>query len=149
VVHVQPASSGREDPEAVLKYLARYVAGTANSDQGLISHDGQQVTFWVKDRKRKRRFPVKLPGLEFTRRFMMHVLPKGFERVRYRGLFHDSKRNTILPKIRQQLARQAPTPTAPPAPTATLPPTNTSSGPTPKPQSTPSQPPARRVVWAG
>jgi len=106
VVHVQPAPSGCEDPEAVLKYLARYIAGTAISDQRLISHDGQQVAFWVKDRKRKRRFPVKLPGLEFTRRFMMHVLPKGFQRVRYRGLFHSSKRKTILPKIRQQLAPQ-------------------------------------------
>jgi hypothetical protein len=112
VVHVQPAPSGCDDPEAVLKYLARYIAGTAISDQRLISHDGQRVRFWVKDRKRKRRHPVELDGLDFTCRFMMHVLPKGFQRARYRGLFHNSKRKTVLPQIRQQLAEQAAADTA-------------------------------------
>jgi hypothetical protein len=107
VVHVQPAPSGCEDPDAVLKYLARYVAGTAISDRRLISYDGQWVIFWVEDRERRQRFPCKLKAFEFTRRFMMHVLPKGFQRVRYRGLFHGAKRNNLLPKIRQQLAAQA------------------------------------------
>jgi hypothetical protein len=90
----------------VLKYLARYVAGNAISDRRLISHDHGQVTFWVKDRDSGQSFPAELEGLEFTRRFMMHVLPKGFQRVRYRGLYHSAKRKTLLPKIREQLRAQ-------------------------------------------
>ena len=85
-----------------------YVAGTAISDKRLISHDGRKVTFWIKDRKRKQRLPVPLDGPEFTRRFMMHVLPKGFQRVRYRGLFSNPKRKTVLPGIREQIAAQRP-----------------------------------------
>jgi hypothetical protein len=106
VVHVERPPSACRHPEAVLKYLARYVAGNAISDRRLISHDHGQVTFWVKDRDSGQSFPAELEGLEFTRRFMMHVLPKGFQRVRYRGLYHSANRNTFQPKIREQLLAQ-------------------------------------------
>ena len=106
VVHAQRAPILCRRPEALLKYLARYVAGMAISDQRLISYNGRQVIFSVKDRERNEYVPAKLGAMDFTCRFLMHVLPKGFQRVRYRGLFHGTKRSRLLPKIRQQLAAQ-------------------------------------------
>jgi hypothetical protein len=104
VVNAQAPPYGCEDPDQALKYAAGYVAGAAISDDQLISHDGEKVTFWVKQREaqaitrrtrtRPRRYPVDMEGFEFTCRFMMHVLPKNFQRVRYRGLYHHSKRDT-------------------------------------------------------
>jgi hypothetical protein len=120
VVNVQRPPKDHDDALALLKYVAAYMAGAAISDQRLISHDGQKVTFWVKQRQAQsirkgkrpgngeedgpRRYPVEMDGFEFTCRFMMHILPKGFQRVRYRGLYHNSQRDTELAQVRRQLA---------------------------------------------
>jgi hypothetical protein len=91
-VYCQPPPEGITDPEAVLKYVARYVVGGAISDRRLISHGDGQVTFWARQGKGKKRRPqpLSLPGVEFVRRFLLHVLPSGFHRVRYYGLLSNS-----------------------------------------------------------
>ncbi|NLY00326.1 MAG: tyrosine-type recombinase/integrase, partial [Rhodopirellula sp.] len=96
VVFCEAAPHGCDGPDAVLKYLARYVAGAAISDKRLISHDGRRVTFRVRERGKKgkgnRRGVCSLEGEEFVRRYLMHVLPRGFQRVRYFGLFSHRQR---------------------------------------------------------
>jgi hypothetical protein len=108
VVHVQKAPDGCDGPDAVLKYLARYVAGTAISDKRLISDEAGRVYFWIKDRKRRnKRVRRSLPGVEFTRRFLLHVLPPGFQRVRYFGWFSNPQRKQQVPQVRELLAARA------------------------------------------
>jgi hypothetical protein len=96
VVFCEAAPHGCDGPESVLKYLACYVAGAAISDKRLISHDGQRVTFWARERGKKgkstKRRACSLGGEEFVRRYLMHVLPRGFQRVRYYGLFSHRQR---------------------------------------------------------
>jgi hypothetical protein len=83
VVHAKPPFGG---PEQVLKYLARYTHRTAISNRRLISLEGDEVEFLWKDyadqRKRK---TMTLKATEFIRRFLLHVLPSGFVRVRHYG----------------------------------------------------------------
>ncbi|HWT82757.1 MAG TPA: transposase [Candidatus Methylomirabilis sp.] len=78
--------------EAVLHYLSRYVFRTALSSARLVDMDATHVTFRSKDRKANRWRTERLEGLAFLRRFLQHVLPRGFHRVRYYGLWHPSKR---------------------------------------------------------
>lgn len=89
VANILPWGGGRD---GVLKYLARYVFRIALTNARLISMDATHVTFRAKDRKRNRWRTVRVTGAEFLRRFLQHVLPKGFHKVRYFGLWHPSKR---------------------------------------------------------
>jgi len=83
VVHVEPAGYGRE----VLQYVAPYIYRTAMTDQRhLTLHDDGMVSFTCKDNKTKERIPCHLEPLALMRRFLQHVLPKGFVKVRYFGL---------------------------------------------------------------
>ena len=83
VVHAKPPFGG---PEQVLKYLARYTHRAAISNRRLIRLEGDEVEFLWKDyadeRKRK---TMTLKAVEFIRRFLLHVLPTGFVRVRHYG----------------------------------------------------------------
>ena len=83
VVHAKPPFGG---PEQVLKYLARYTHRAAISNRRLIRLEGDEVEFHWKDyangRKRK---TMTLKAIEFIRRFLLHVLPTGFVRVRHYG----------------------------------------------------------------
>lgn len=104
VVYVQPPLSPQQGPDAVLKYLARYVAGAAISDARLLSHQRGQVSFRVKNyRHDRQRETLTLSGVEFVRRFLLHVLPRGFMRVRYYGLLANRKRQTLLARCRELL----------------------------------------------
>jgi len=78
--------------DAVLRYLSRYVFRTAISNARILAVDQTHVTFRYKDRKADAWRTRQLPGIEFLRRFLQHVLPRGFHRVRYYGLWHPSKR---------------------------------------------------------
>lgn len=78
--------------EAVLNYLSRYVFRTAISNARILDMDQTHVTFRWKDRDAQTWRTERLPGVEFLRRFLQHVLPRGFHRVRYYGLWHSSKR---------------------------------------------------------
>jgi hypothetical protein len=78
--------------QAVLDYLARYVFRIAITNARIIGMDDTHVTFRCKGRKSGKWNTYRLTGVEFLRRFLMHVLPKGFQKVRYYGLWHHSKR---------------------------------------------------------
>jgi hypothetical protein len=77
--------------DAVLNYLSRYVFRTAISNARILAVDDTHVTFRWKNNNAWR--TMRLPGVEFLGRFLQHVLPRGFHRVRYYGLWHHSKRN--------------------------------------------------------
>jgi hypothetical protein len=78
--------------DAVLSYLSRYVFRTAISNARILDMDQTHVTFRRKDRKSDAWRIERLPGVEFLGRFLQHVLPRGFHKVRYYGLWHPSKR---------------------------------------------------------
>ena len=78
--------------DAVLSYLSRYVFRTAISNARILAMDESHVVFRWKDRNADAWRTERLPGVEFLRRFLQHVLPQGFHKVRYYGLWHPSKR---------------------------------------------------------
>jgi len=90
---------------AVLNYLSRYVFRTAISNARILAMDETHVTFRWKDGDTWR--TMRLPGVEFLRRFLQHVLPRGFHRVRYYGLWHHSKRD-LASRARLLLILQKP-----------------------------------------
>jgi hypothetical protein len=81
VVDVQPVGRG----QTALRYLAAYVQKTALSARRLVACDDTSVTFTHQDRATGQARTVRLSGGEFLRRFLQHVLPKGFQRVRHFG----------------------------------------------------------------
>ena len=78
--------------DAVLSYLSRYVFRTAITTARILAMDQTHVTFRWKDRKAGAWCTELLPGVEFLGRFLQHVLPRGFHKVRYYGLWHPSRR---------------------------------------------------------
>lgn len=78
--------------KAVLDYLGRYVFRIAITNARILDMNQTHVTFRSKNRKTGKWRIVKLRGEEFLRRFVMHVLPRGFHKVRYYGLWHHSKK---------------------------------------------------------
>jgi Putative transposase/Transposase zinc-binding domain len=80
------------DNDAVLSYLSRYVFRTAISNARILDMDETHVTFRWKDRNTSAWRSQRLPGVEFLHRFLQHVLPRGFHKVRYYGLWNPSKR---------------------------------------------------------
>jgi len=74
----------------VLNYLARYVFRIAITNHRIISMDTTHVTFRYKDRKGGRWLTSRIEGSEFIRRYLQHVLPRGFHKVRYYGIWHKS-----------------------------------------------------------
>jgi hypothetical protein len=79
--------------DAVLNYLSRYVFRTAISNARILGMDQTHVAFRWKDRDTGAWRIERLPGVEFLRRFLQHVLPRGLHKVRYYGLWHSSKRS--------------------------------------------------------
>jgi hypothetical protein len=93
-------------PEAVLAYLARYTHRVAIANSRLIAFDNTGVTFRWKDYRAKGRERFKLMTLavdEFIRRFLIHVLPSGFHRIRHYGLFANGGRAENIARARQLL----------------------------------------------
>jgi hypothetical protein len=78
---------------AVLDYLARYAFRIAITNTRIVAMDNTHVTFKYKLRDTGEWETCRLTGVEFLRRFLMHVLPKGFHKLRYYGLWHHSKRH--------------------------------------------------------
>jgi ssDNA-binding Zn-finger/Zn-ribbon topoisomerase 1 len=94
-------------PEQVLRYLARYTHRVAISNRRLIACDDKGVTFKWKDYRLEGPERYKLMTLathEFIRRFLMHVLPAGFHRIRYYGLLASGQRAENIARARQMLA---------------------------------------------
>ena len=108
MVYAKPPFGG---PEAVLAYLSRYTHRVAISNSRLISADAKTVTFRWKDYRIKagdRQKLMRLATGEFVRRFLIHVLPDGFHRIRHYGLFASAGRKTNIAKIRTLLKAEQP-----------------------------------------
>ena len=91
VVHSQPVGSG----EAAFKYLAPYIFRVAISNRRILALEDGQVTFSYKDSATDQTRFSTIPAEEFIRRFLQHVLPKGFVKVRYYGLLAASNRHLL------------------------------------------------------
>jgi hypothetical protein len=101
VVFAQPPFGG---PATVLKYLARYTHRAAISNRRLVDLTDGRVTFRWKDYAHGgRRSTMTLEAVEFVRRFLMHVLPSGFVRVRHYGLLANRCRHEKLARCRELL----------------------------------------------
>jgi predicted RNA-binding Zn-ribbon protein involved in translation (DUF1610 family) len=105
VVYAKPAFGG---PMEVLRYLGRYTHRVAISNHRLLAFDGEHVTFRWKDyagggKQRK----MTLTATEFLRRFFLHVLPKGFVRIRHCGFLSNRFRSGRLPLCQKLLAMGA------------------------------------------
>jgi hypothetical protein len=109
VVHCQPVGNG----EAALKYLAPYIFRVALSNHRILTVDNGQVTFRYRESDSGHWKSRTLPAEEFIRRFLQHILPKGFQKVRDYGLFSSGQR------VRLTQARQLLGQTPPPPPTET------------------------------
>jgi len=90
------AKSPFAGPEQVLEYLGRYTHRVAISNNRIVSIDNGKVTFTYRDREQNETREMTLDADEFIRRFLMHVLPKGFMKIRYFGfLAHKNKKQAI------------------------------------------------------
>ncbi|HWQ53693.1 MAG TPA: IS91 family transposase [Bryobacteraceae bacterium] len=110
VVYAKPAFDG---PMQVLTYLGRYTHRVAISNHRLLAFDGERVTFRWKDyahggKQRK----MTLDATEFLRRFFLHVLPKGFVRIRHFGFLANRHRGACLRLAKELLANDRPPPKA-------------------------------------
>jgi Putative transposase/Transposase zinc-binding domain len=103
ILHVTAWGNGEQ---AVLDYLARYVFRIALSNTRIVGLHDQTVTIQYKHRKTGQARTCSLSGEEFMRRFLQHVLPRGFHKVRYFGLWHPSQRDNAT-RVRQMLQLQA------------------------------------------
>jgi hypothetical protein len=102
-------------PQAVLAYLSRYTHRVAISNSRLLAMDERGVTFRWKDYRAKgqtRHKAMTLSPLEFMRRFLLHVLPGGFHRIRHYGLLANSNRRDDLTLARELLQVRPPACTA-------------------------------------
>lgn len=99
-------------PEQVLEYLGRYTHRVAISNERIVGIDAQGVAFRVRanpegDGKRR---TIRLEGGEFIRRFLLHVLPPGFKRIRHYGLLAPAHKRERLAQARTALQQPAPDP---------------------------------------
>ena len=108
VVYAKPPFGG---PEAVLSYLSRYTHRVAISNSRLVSADADTVSFRWKDYRIKHGDRMKVMRLatdEFIRRFLIHILPDGFHRIRHYGLLASAQRKANIAKIRTLLGAEGP-----------------------------------------
>ena len=121
VVYAKPPFGG---PDAVLAYLSRYTHRVAISNARLVSADAETVAFRWKDYRIKsgdRQKVLRLATSEFIRRFLIHVLPDGFHRIRHYGLLANSTRKANIRKARALLCVHQPERVAAPEPQAEAP----------------------------
>ena len=107
VCHIEPVGNG----EAVLKYIAPYVYRVAISDRNILSVKDGRVTFRYKDKNNDKYKTCTLDAFQFLRRFLQHVLPKGFVKIRYFGFLATKKRKTlrdVKELIGRRLSRKSP-----------------------------------------
>jgi hypothetical protein len=102
VVYAKPPFGG---PLQALEYLGRYTHRVAISNERLVSQDDSSVSFRWKDyRHHNRQRVMAVPADEFIRRFLLHTLPPGFQRIRHYGLFSNRHRKKSLVHCRSLLA---------------------------------------------
>ena len=94
--------------DKTLAYLARYVHQTAITNSRILQVEQGKVTFRYKDSREHQWKTMTLDAPEFMRRFLQHVLPRGFHKVRYYGLL-SSRNRQLLDQIRRELTTNAQT----------------------------------------
>ena len=106
-VHSKPPFSG---PKEVVRYIGRYTHSIVMNDSRIISAENGEVRFSYKDNREKdknrKRKEMTLPAEEFMRRFLSHVLPTGYHRIRNYGFLANGKKRQNLEKIREQLPNE-------------------------------------------
>ena len=102
-INVQPPPNACDGPSALVKYLARYVVGTAIRDKRILRYDGRCVVIGIKNYRTGNYEERRMTGDEFVGRFTYHILPRYFQRVRYCGIFAVPKRAEYLPICRAKL----------------------------------------------
>jgi len=117
VVYAKPPFGG---PEQVLKYLSRYTHRIAISNRRILGMDDRSVTFEYKDYAHgNQKRTMTLDGVEFLRRFLLHVVPRGFMRIRHFGILANRGRTARLDRCRELLGLNADAPEACPAGSST------------------------------
>ena len=111
VVYCKPPFGG---PDQVLRYLGAYTHRVAISNRRLVSLDDHKITFRWRDsaHKNKKRL-LALEDEEFLRRFLLHVLPRGFVRIRHFGFLASRCRGVLLPLCREMLSAEPNIPSVP------------------------------------
>jgi hypothetical protein len=113
VVYAKPPFAG---PEKVLDYVGRYTHRVAISNNRLLDIEAGQVSFKYKDyRDHNQQKTMTLSAEEFIRRFLLHVLPHGFHRIRYFGFLGNRHRQEKLAQCRQLLGMALPDPPSEPS----------------------------------
>lgn len=98
-VFIEPPPTNESTPDHVLKYLARYMTGGPISDHRLVSCENDIVTFMARSKdkqKPQQQVPEKLCAVEFTRRWSLHILPKGFTKTRCYGGYSGRYRKSFI-----------------------------------------------------
>jgi len=95
------ATSPPSAPEQVVRYVSRYTRKIALSNSRIVDYDGKEVAFRWRDRAHGNRSKIlRLSGPEFARRFVLHVLPSHFVRIRHHGLLSNRVREASLARCR-------------------------------------------------
>ncbi|MCL4166781.1 UNVERIFIED_CONTAM: hypothetical protein GTU68_007802, partial [Idotea baltica] len=103
VVFAKPPFGG---PEQVINYLGRYTHRVAISNERILKLENDRVSFGYKDYKEGAKKKVMtLDAQEFIRRFLLHILPRGFHKIRYYGLLATRNRKTRLPQARKAVGQ--------------------------------------------
>jgi len=106
IAYVKPPFGG---PEQVLEYLSQYTHRVAISNRRIVSFEGGKVTFTWRDYADSNRTKLcTLDAFEFLRRFLMHVLPDRFVRIRYFGFLANRKRGDNIGRARALIGRNTP-----------------------------------------
>jgi hypothetical protein len=120
VLRIEPPFAG---PETLLKYLGAYINRSAISPKRILDHDlvASTVTYtWTTNAEPDLARTATISAVDFLKRFAQHILPPGFHRIRYRGLWHPSRRQTALRHAQASILGAHP----PTAPTDPAPPPN-------------------------
>lgn len=111
VAYIEPPPNENCPPGLVAKYLARYLTGGPISDRRLVSDEDGLVTFQARVGDKiggsKETIPVRLPGVEFVRRWSLHILPKGYTKTRRFGGYANHHRKRYLAECRALLGSAA------------------------------------------
>jgi hypothetical protein len=104
VVYAKPCL---QKADTVVRYLARYTRKIAISEYRLLDVTDDTVSFRYQDYRDGQRKVMTLAGTEFLRRYLQHVLPHGFMRIRHYGWLANACRKKVLPMVRQAIAQQS------------------------------------------
>jgi hypothetical protein len=107
VSYIEPPPREGCGPQRVLKYLARYLTGGPIADSRIVAADQREVTFLAREGitpgGERQQVPITLPAVEFTRRWSLHVLPKGYTKTRRYGGWSNPRREAYLEQCGKQL----------------------------------------------